>query len=139
AADRGARVYCLARRPERLAVAAALGAEETLDVTTEADPAAWLRERVPGGRGADRVVEAVGRTQTWELAVQLARPGGVVNLFGGCPSGTQIVLDTGRMHYEALTLVGTFHHTPDTIRRALGFLADGTVPAAPFLQERAHL
>ena len=35
--------------------------------------------------------------------------------------------------------MGTFHHTPATIRRALDDLANGTVPAAPFLQERAPL
>src|SRR5436305_431546 len=55
ARERGARVYCIARRPERLALAKQLGAEATLNLASEAEPAAWLRERVPGGRGADRV------------------------------------------------------------------------------------
>src|SRR5213078_2526342 len=114
-------------------------AQATLDLASEANPFAWLRDRTPGARGADRVIEAVGQTAAWELAIQLARPGGTVNLFGGCPSGTQITIDTARLHYEALTLLGTFHHTPATIRQALDALASGTVPGAPFLQERARL
>ncbi|HEU5319820.1 MAG TPA: alcohol dehydrogenase, partial [Methylomirabilota bacterium] len=31
-------------------------------------------------------------------------------------------VDTRRAHYEELTLLGTFHHTPDTIRRAIDLL-----------------
>lgn len=139
ARQRGARVFAIGRRVERLALAEELGAEAALDMESGADPVGWLRERVSGGRGADRVIEAVGRTEAWELAIRLARPGGVVNLFGGCPSGSTITLDTGRIHYEALTLLGTFHHTPDTIRQALAHLAAGEVLAAPFLQERVGL
>jgi L-iditol 2-dehydrogenase len=136
---RGATVLCLGRRPERLATALQLGAAATLDLEGAADPVEWLRRQVPGGRGADRVIEAVGRTEAWELAIRLARPGGVVNLFGGCPSGTSVAVDTSRLHYDALTLLGTFHHTPGTIRQALAHLASDAVPAAPFLQERAAL
>lgn len=136
---RGCRVFVVARRAARLAAARELGAAEVLDIDSGEAPVDWLRRRTRGGFGADRVVEAVGSTGSWNLAVQLARPGGVVNLFGGCPSGSEIVLDTGRLHYDALTLMGTFHHTPSTIRQALDFLASGEVPAAPFLQERASL
>jgi threonine dehydrogenase-like Zn-dependent dehydrogenase len=36
-------------------------------------------------------------------------------------------------------VLGTFHHTPATVRQALDLLATGAVPASPFLQERAPL
>ena len=65
-----------------------------------------------GGRGADVVIEAVGLPEVWQLATRLLRRGGVVNFFGGCPSGTEIKLDTNLLHYSELTCKASFHHTP---------------------------
>jgi L-iditol 2-dehydrogenase len=62
-----------------------------------------------------------------------------VNLFGGCPAGTQLSIDTTRLHYDALTLLGTFHHTPATIREALRLLSDGAVPPDVLVQGSATL
>src|SRR5205814_5995673 len=70
-------------------------------------------------RGADIVIEAVGSPQTWELAVTLVRPGGLVNFFGGCPSGSRVSLETRPIHYSELTLKGVFHHTPAYFAQAL--------------------
>ena len=46
-----------------------------------------------GCRGADAVIEAVGTAVTWQWAVQMARKGGTVNLFGGCPRGSHVEFD----------------------------------------------
>jgi L-iditol 2-dehydrogenase len=91
------------------------------------------------GRGADRVIEAVGRPEVWEEAASLARRGGTVNLFGGCAAGTKVAFDTGRLHYDALSLLGTFHHTPSMVREALRLLAAGDIPAEVLVQDRAPL
>jgi L-iditol 2-dehydrogenase len=32
------------------------------------------------------------------------------------------------VHYEELTVRGSFHHTPQTVRAALAFLASGAYP-----------
>jgi L-iditol 2-dehydrogenase len=133
----GARVLVLGRRPERLEAARAMGSTGTFDVSGEG-ALAWIRERT-AGRGADRVIEAAGNPEAWEQAIALARRGGTVNLFGGCAGGTRISVDTARLHYEALTLLGTFHHTPRFIQAALDLLAQGAVPAATLIQERISL
>ena len=57
----------------------------------------------------------------------------MVNFFGGCPSGTSISLDTGRLHYSSISTVASFHHTPRTIRRALEFIEDGVIHARDFV------
>ena len=79
------------------------------------------------------MVEAVGKPETWEAAVQLVRKGGKVNFFGGCPGGTRISLDTGLIHYSNLTLLASFHHTPRTIRRALDLIEQRIVRADDFV------
>ena len=135
---RGAHVLCVGRRAARLAAARQLGAGAVLDEQAGTDPVAWVREQTDG-RGADRVIEAVGRPEAWEQAIALVRKGGTVNLFGGCPAGTTITVDTSRVHYDALRLIGTFHHTPEYIRQALDLLARGDVPADVFIQERMSL
>ncbi len=78
-----------------------------------------------GGRGADVVIEAVATPATWEWAVGMVRKGGVVNFFGGPPSGTVVGLDTNRLHYGDITLKASFHHTPATCRRAFALIASG--------------
>jgi L-iditol 2-dehydrogenase len=133
----GARVLVAGRREARLRAATALGAAVVLDAAA-ASPTDWVHAHT-GGRGADRVIEAVGQPEAWETAISLVRKGGTVNLFGGCPAGTSITVDTSRLHYDALTLLGTFHHTPATIREALRLLAAGAIPAGELIQERLGL
>jgi L-iditol 2-dehydrogenase len=135
----GARVLAAGRRKERLALAAELGADEIFDVTTYPDIVATLKERTEGGRGADKVIEAVGTPQAWESAIAMARKAATVSLFGGCAADTSIRLDTHRVHYDELALKGTFHHTPQTVRAALKLIADGDVPAHAFIQRHAPL
>jgi L-iditol 2-dehydrogenase len=49
-------------------------------------------------------------------------------MFGGLPRDARPSVDAYRLHYEELTLRGSFHHTPSTVRAALGFLASGAYP-----------
>lgn len=137
-AARGARVIAVGRRPHRLATADTLGAAEVIDAAACDDAVAAVRNAT-GGRGADRVIECVGRPETWEQAVAMTRPGGVCNLFGGCPADTGIRVDTTRLHYDELTLLGSFHHTPRHVAEALTLLADGTVDGDALVNDTVDL
>lgn len=87
----------------------------------------------------DVVVEAVGKPETWELAVRLVRPGGKVNLFGGCPAGSTVTFDPSRIHYSSIRFCSSFHHTPQTIRRALEYIETGIIRADDFVDGEAPL
>ena len=67
------------------------------------------REHLGGDRrsGPDVAVDATGRPEVWEQAIE-GGPGGTVILFGVAP-GHPVRVDTRRAHYEELTLVGAFH------------------------------
>jgi L-iditol 2-dehydrogenase len=118
------------RGAERLAAAAKLGAE-IVDMTGRSDLAAAVKSACGGG--FDLVIEAVGKPETWEAAPRLARKGGKVNLFGGCPAGTRVTLETELLHYSSLTLLSSFHHTPRAMRRALELIETGVVSARDFV------
>jgi L-iditol 2-dehydrogenase len=91
------------------------------------------------GRGADIVIEAAGSEEAWRDAVSLVRPGGTVVLFGGLPEDARPGVTAYRLHYEELTLRGSFHHTPATVRAALGFLASAAYPWERLITHRVLL
>ncbi len=94
----------------------------------------------PGdGHDADVVIEAAGTGEAWRDAIGLARPGGTVVLFGGLPLEARPAVDAYRVHYDELTLRGSFHHTPSTVRAALGFLASGAYPWERLITHRVLL
>ena len=109
-ADAGGWPVVVGGRPERQELVELFGAE------------------TGGGTGADVVIEAVGNEGAWSDAVGLVRPGGTVVMFGGLPRDARPPVDAYRLHYEELTVRGSFHHTPATVRAALGFLGSGAYP-----------
>jgi len=110
--------------PGRLEVGRTLGAVKTIAVRRGGGQAATVRAETEGGKGFWIAVDCTGQPGVWLDAVESVRPGGIVNLFGGCAPGTSIPLDTHLVHYSELTLKGVYHHRPDTFRRALALLAD---------------
>jgi L-iditol 2-dehydrogenase len=124
----GGRPIVLDPHRERLALAERFGAEATIRAERGPADVDSLRRATPQGGGADQVFEAVGRTDAWALAIEMARPGGTVNLFGGCPRDSRVPVPTYRVHYEELRLQGAYHHTPRCIAQALQLLVGGPEP-----------
>ena len=138
AAARKARVVIVGKAGYRLRQVVGLGIAECVDATATDDVLASLRLTL-GERGADVTIDATGRPEVWAQAVAAATRGGTVVFFGGCAPGTTVPLDTRRVHYEELTLVGAFHHTPETIRRAVDLLDAGAVNPEGLLTHRMGL
>ncbi len=115
-------MLCAAARDSGANVVAVGGREERRELAREFGA-------TPGdGQGADVVIEAAGTEESWSDAVELVRAGGKVVFFGGRERGSDLAVDTYRLHYEELTLLGSFHHTPRTVRAALAFLGSGAHP-----------
>jgi L-iditol 2-dehydrogenase len=121
----------------RLELARQLGATCVINPARQ-DPVATVRE-LTDGRGADVVIETAGAPEVWQMSLDLVRKGGTVVLFGGCPAGTEVSLDTSKVHYGELTIKGVFHHTPQTVSRALGLLSDGVIEASALISHRVPL
>jgi L-iditol 2-dehydrogenase len=125
------------RRAARLVAAKKLGADHVIDIGDGGNLVAKIREA--SKQQFDVVIEAVGQPSVWESSVHLVRKGGKVNFFGGCPSGTTVTLDTTLIHYSDLTLLASFHHTPQAIRRALDFIEAGVISAEDFVNGECSL
>jgi len=135
----GCNVIAVVKRDSQVAAAKHMGAHEVVQITKVTDPIEAVRSLTPERRGGDVVIEAVGRPQAWEWAIDMVRKGGTVNFFGGCASGTKVQLDTNRLHYSEITLKATFHHTPETVRRAFALIAEKKVRGNDYITGEAPL
>ena len=133
----GCNVTVAGRRAPRLEAARRLGAALVIDIGDGWNLVTKVRQATAAH--FDAVIDAVGQPAVWESAVHLARKGGTVNFFGGCPAGTTVSLDTQLIHYSNLALLASFHHTPRTIRRALEFIESGVIGAADFVDGECPL
>jgi L-iditol 2-dehydrogenase len=136
---RKVRVIAVGKRKSQIAAAKRLGAVAAFDVEKIENPVERVRELTEGGRGADAVIEAVGTPVTWQWALQMVRKGGTVNLFGGCPQGSEMRIDPAALHYSEITIMSTFHHTPRFIREAMDTIARGEIRASDFINGEVPL
>ena len=120
----GHRVILADPNPSRLNVGKKLGAAETIEIVRGGGQAEHVMAATKDHKGAWVAIDSTGVPEVWSDAIESVRPGGLVNLFGGCAPGTSIALDTHRVHYSELTIKGVYHHRPDTIKKALTLLAD---------------
>ena len=136
---RGARVIMVGKGDERLEKAAKFGANEVVDISRAENHVQAARDLTEGRRGAAVVVEAVGKPEAWEEAIQMVRPGGTVLFFGGCKKGTTITVDTALLHYSELKLIGAYHQTPDDFKRSFDMLSSRLVDGREFVKETVPL
>ncbi|MGQ9565203.1 MAG: zinc-binding dehydrogenase [Candidatus Bathyarchaeales archaeon] len=122
---------------ERLEFAVGLGADEVVNAGRE-DAVERTRE-LTNGYGADVVIEAIGQPSTWEQALKMARRGGTVLEFGGCPPNTEIRVSTEMLHYGDLTVIGAFHAIPTHFKKALNLIASGMINVKPLITRKMPL
>ncbi len=133
--SRASRVVVAGPEPARLRILEGAGAETA---------------RVEQGGSADAIASAVsGRfglvvdtTGSPDVASSLAgkvAPGGTLLLFAGMAPGSRIDVDAFRVHYEEVTVVGSFHYTPADADRALELLASDAIPFPVLLSKRRPL
>ena len=135
----GCNVISVVKRDAQVEAARRMGADDVVQITHVSDPIDAVRALTPDRRGADVVIEAVGRPEAWEWAIDMARKGGTVNFFGGCAAGTKVALDTNRLHYSEVTLKATFHHTPESVRKAFALIAEKKVRSTDYVTGEAPL
>lgn len=130
-----ARVLVAGRNATRLAVHAAEGAET---FASGGGLAESVLERTEG-HGADLVIEATGDPGIAEEAPALAARGGAVLFFAGLSNGSRLSVLAHRIHYDEVSLVGSFHYTPAEARAALDLLASGDLPVRRLITSESPL
>ena len=121
----------------RLGIAERLGSTRIVNSLQE-DPVAAVQD-LTEGRGADVVIECAGVKAAWLTALDVARKGARVEWFGGLPGGTQVSVDSTRVHYDELTVLGVYHLTPLSLERAFHLVCQGVIDAQALITHQVSL
>ena len=130
---RGAKVIMVEMNADRLKKAGEMGADVLINPGEVEDVVAEVRKAANDGRGPDAVIEAVGQPATWELAIDLVRKGGTVVEYGGCAKGTTITVDTVRLHYDEITIKGSYSATAEETEVAATLLKRNLIRAEDYI------
>lgn len=122
---------------ERRAVAGRLGADVTVDPTSE-DLSAAVRE-ASRGAGADVVFICAGAPRLVDDAIALARPGGAVNVFARIADGGRAEIDANAVHYRQVTISGSSNLRRREYRAAVELITGGHIDAASLVTHRFAL
>lgn len=117
----GAKVLITGLEYERLELAKRLGADMIIP-PSDLDKAI---EIFSDGIGMDFIFECTGHLDVWERSINYVRRGGTIILFGGCKKDTIVTYDTYRLHYDEITIQGSFHFNPQDVRTAYNLLRGG--------------
>jgi L-iditol 2-dehydrogenase len=129
---RGAAVMVSEPNPVRRAGAERFAPDAIIDPSAQ-DVVAEVG-RLTGGLGADVVVCANPVAATQTQAVEMARRGGRILLFGGLPKANPMVsLDANLIHYGERVVVGAFSYHPRFHEEALRALRRKVVDASQFV------
>lgn len=93
---------------------------------SEKDLKEWVKDAT-GGVGADTVFVCVGAADAVKEGMSVAGQGGTVNIFGGLPGGAELTVDPRRIHYDEVTLAGSFGFTPEHFKIAMDLIASQRV------------
>lgn len=120
----------------RLALARELGANVVIDAGQE-DVAQVVRQ-ASGGRGADVVVNAVGKAAVLKQAIDIAARRGQVLYFAATLEPT-VELDLDLIHYKELRLIGSYDSIVAQYEQALALINAGIVKVQPLISHRLPL
>lgn len=116
------------RRTARVELARRFGVDQVVDLST-----ATLAEQWPATEQFDVVVECTGKLDGWQEAFARTSPGGQVQFFGGLPRDVVFPVDSYRLHYEEVRLLGSFHFSPADVARAREHLLTGGLHGADLI------
>jgi L-iditol 2-dehydrogenase len=130
-----ARIVVAGPEPVRLRFLEGLGAEPVQ--LHQAMSGKGFAFAVPGR--FDLAIDTTGSPEVASALVEKVAPGGTLLLFAGMASGTTVAADAFRVHYEEVSVVGSFHYTPADADEALRLLASGAIPASALLTKTRAL
>lgn len=121
----GCRVIAAAGSSDKVVKARALGADEGINYAKAPFDEAVLD--LTGGKGADMVVETVGKETLARSIASLRKEGRIV--ICGTTSGPSVDLDYRALYFASKSIIGSTMGTREEFRTVLGLLADGRLRA----------
>jgi L-iditol 2-dehydrogenase len=136
----GSRVAIVGKVPLRMEMARAMGADAVLAYSPE-KTVADIHDfaGASSGGGADLVVVATSNPVAFDLATKVSSRNSKISLFAGMPRGQTLLLDANWLHYNQISVTGTFSSTPKILKEATKIAADKTIDLSTIITHRYSL
>lgn len=124
-------------RADRLAAMQDFGAQVTIDTSSVDLQEAVMEET--GGRGADVIITAVSSPDIQAQSIGLLAVHGRVNFFGGLGQNMLVPIETNRVHYKGLQLLGTTGSSHSDYSKSLALVAEGRIGLRSLISDTYRL
>jgi L-iditol 2-dehydrogenase len=92
------------------------------------------------GIGADIVISAVPSVRPQRQALEMVRKRGIVVIYGGVPAtARETTLDSNYIHYNEITVIGSFSYSATGLSDALSCIYSGKVFPDKYITDRVPL
>ncbi|CAN5213909.1 zinc-dependent dehydrogenase [soil metagenome] len=136
----GANTIVVGKIPSRLQKAKEMGADEIISLNNiEDDEAAKKIQGFTDGIGANIAMVATSNPQALDLATKIVRKNSKINIFAGMPKGTSLGMDSNWLHYNEISITGSFSSTPSMLREACRLASDKTIDLEKMITHRYSL
>jgi len=133
----GAKTIVVGKIPARMQKAKALGADAVFDD----DPSETVDNILDftDGTGVDSVIVATSNLSAFALARKIASKNSKINLFAGLQAGGMMLLDPNWIHYNQISIIGSFGSTPLNLQEATRLAANKEVDLSKLITHHYSL
>lgn len=116
------------RRQAREMIGEKVGKRGVVFVITEPQEVTRVLKGITGGRGVDDCISALGIAKVQEQSISYLGREGVAVFFGGTRAGECLIsVDTRRIHYDGVSIVGSSGGDPSDIQAVMRLIERGEV------------
>jgi L-iditol 2-dehydrogenase len=142
----GARTIMIGKIPVRLSKASSLGADislmfnknETNDNRHSEDTLRDIMSYTEG-YGADAIIIATSSPSAYEFALRIAAKNSKINIFAGMPTRCSRPLDLNWIHYNQISVTGSFSSTPNMLKKAAELVSTGQIKLSEIISHHYSL
>lgn len=136
----GAQVAVVGKVPARMQKAELIGADATFEYRdSDVDRTVLDVMDFTGKAGAGIVVISTSNPDAFEFAKKIAGKNSKINVFAGMPTGQVLSIDANWLHYNQITVTGTFSSTPAMLQAATGIAAEKMVDLSKIVTHQYSL
>lgn len=131
------RVAIVGKVPLRMKKARTMGADAVFAYSR--DIALDVLDFAGASSGAGVIVIATSNPIAFELATKVASRNSKINVFAGMPSGQTFLLDSNWLHYNQISITGTFSSTPKMLNEATRIASEKTIDLSAIVTHKYSL
>ena len=131
----GSRVCIVGKIESRMRRASEMGADHVIKFQEDGSAMQSI-EHCFNGNFADFIVIATSNPMAIEIAEKSAGKNSLINLFAGMPQGNLPHFDINRMHYNQVSVIGSFGCTPSLMKKAAELASDRRIDLSSIVTHR---